>query len=185
MASSKWVDSRFGERLKAERERRRWTQPQMADLLSDRGIAPMHATTIAKIEAGSRSVRINEAVGIADLFDVSLDSLLGRKPGAQRSELTYRLRVLRDNTEKSAAQVARIEMSIREQLDELPGEFDGADKLKEMGYNTLRNYLKPASKAVVEVSFAAGTFLQREQERLEASEEALTELEVPEDEAQS
>ena len=41
----------------------------------------MHATTIAKIEAGSRSVRINEAVGIADLFEVSLDTLLGRKSG--------------------------------------------------------------------------------------------------------
>jgi transcriptional regulator with XRE-family HTH domain len=79
MASSKWVDSRFGERLKAERERRRWTQPKMADLLSEKGIAPMHATTIAKIEAGSRSVRINEAVGIADLFEMSVDALLGRQ----------------------------------------------------------------------------------------------------------
>jgi hypothetical protein len=41
----------------------------------------MHPTTVAKIEAGDRSVRINEAVGIADLFEVSLDSLLGRKLG--------------------------------------------------------------------------------------------------------
>jgi hypothetical protein len=40
----------------------------------------MHATTIAKIEAASRSVRINEAVALADLFGVSLDWLLGREP---------------------------------------------------------------------------------------------------------
>ena len=73
----------------------------MADMLSDKGIAPMHATTIAKIEAGSRSVRINEAVGIADLFEVSLDSLLGRKPGTERSDLTYRLGALAASAHES------------------------------------------------------------------------------------
>lgn len=51
----------------------------MSDMLSEKGIAPMHPTTLAKIEAGTRSVRINEAVGIADLLEVSLDSLLGRQ----------------------------------------------------------------------------------------------------------
>ena len=50
----------------------------MAKALSTVGIHTMHPTTIAKIEAGDRSVRINEAVGIADLFEVSLDTLLGR-----------------------------------------------------------------------------------------------------------
>ena len=40
----------------------------MAKMLADRGVQPMHPTTIAKIEAGDRSVRINEAVEIADLF---------------------------------------------------------------------------------------------------------------------
>ena len=78
MASSKWVDKQFGQGLKKVREERHWTQPQMADMLSDKGIAPMHSTTLAKIEAGTRSVRINEAVAIADLFGLSLDGLLGQ-----------------------------------------------------------------------------------------------------------
>lgn len=77
---TKWVDSRFGDWLKAERTKRGWSQPQLAKMMSARGIAPMHATTIAKIEAASRSVRINEAVALADLFEVSLDWLLGREP---------------------------------------------------------------------------------------------------------
>lgn len=79
MASSKWIDKQFGQRLKKKREERKWTQPQMANMLAGREIAPMGATTLAKIEAGTRSVRINEAVAIADLFDVSLDELLGRQ----------------------------------------------------------------------------------------------------------
>jgi hypothetical protein len=40
----------------------------MATMLSDKGI-PMHWTTIAKIEKNDRSVRIDEAAGIADLDD--------------------------------------------------------------------------------------------------------------------
>ncbi len=130
-------------------------------------------------------MRINEAVAIADLFDVSLDSLLGRKPGAKRSEVTYRLRVLGDNAQDSCQQVARIMRTIQEQLEELPEEFVGADKLKEMGYNTLRNRLEPAAKALMEMVFASEV-LQHEQQSLEASEEALMELGVPQDgEAQS
>ena len=81
MGSQKWSDRDFGKRVKAHRSDRGWTQPQMAKMLSDNGIYPMHSTTIAKIEAGERSVRINEAVGIAELFGVSLDSFVGRKSG--------------------------------------------------------------------------------------------------------
>jgi len=51
----------------------------MAALLSDSGVPMIHATTIAKIEAGDRPTRIDEAIGIADLFGISLDALLGRE----------------------------------------------------------------------------------------------------------
>jgi hypothetical protein len=153
----------------------------MADMLSDGGIAPMHSTTIAKIEAGSRSVRINEAVGIADLFEVSLDSLLDRKSGASPTELAYRLPVLRDNTAKSAGQVAGLMQRIREDLEGLPGEFDGADELTETADNALTKYLEPAVKALLELSFVSERILRRERERLETSEEVPTELGGPQD----
>jgi hypothetical protein len=55
----------------------------MAKMLADRGVKPMHPTTVAKIEAGDRSVRINEAIEIADLFEVSMDALLGRTTGVK------------------------------------------------------------------------------------------------------
>jgi len=38
----------------------------------------MHWTTIAKIEKGERSVRIDEAAGIAELIETSVDALPGR-----------------------------------------------------------------------------------------------------------
>ena len=79
----------FAELVKAKRDHRGWSQAYMANLLSDNGIHPLHPTTIAKIEAGDRSVRINEAEGIADLFEVSVDSLLGRKPAPQQNDVTY------------------------------------------------------------------------------------------------
>ena len=89
------VDGRlFSKRLRAEREQRGWSQADMAERLSDKDI-PMHWTTIAKIEAGDRSVRIAEAVGIADLFEVSLDALLGRSVEPKNDE-RYAARALHD-----------------------------------------------------------------------------------------
>ena len=77
MGRQKWTDDQFGKRIKGLRERRRLSQTQMAAMLTRRK-TPMHATTLAKIEAGTRSVRINEAVALAELFDVTVDALLGR-----------------------------------------------------------------------------------------------------------
>ena len=125
----------------------------------------MHATTIAKIEAGSRSVRINEAVGIADLFEVSLDSLLGRKPGTQGSDLTYRLSALTASAHESYLLVTTIMRTVHEPLEELPDEFEGADNLREMGHNALSR-LESARKALAELWSASGEFLLREDARL-------------------
>jgi transcriptional regulator with XRE-family HTH domain len=171
MGSEKWTDKRFGKRVKAKRDARGWSQADIAKMLSDRGIHPMHPTTVAKIEAGDRSVRINEAVGIADLFEVSVDSLLGRKPGAQRSELTYLLRALR----QSSQQVWAALETIREMLEELPAEFDGADGPQTMS-DTWSKYLAPASQALTRLTIASDHLLWREQGRPELSEGATDEV---------
>ena len=59
-------------RIKFERTQRGWSQAYLADLLS------VHPTTIAKIEAGDREVKISELDAMADTFDLSVDALLGR-----------------------------------------------------------------------------------------------------------
>jgi transcriptional regulator with XRE-family HTH domain len=160
--ASKWTDdTRFGERLKDERGHRGLTQPQLAKLLAEKGIKPMHATTIAKIEAGVRSVRINEAVGIADLFGVSLDSLLGRRPGAGRDhERAYLLRSLRDTSRGSSQQVWAAMETIRERLAELP---EGYDELRTQGYDTWANRLYPAYDSLLGLVTLCDELLRKEQ----------------------
>jgi transcriptional regulator with XRE-family HTH domain len=126
MASSKWVDKQFGQQLKKQRDKLTWTQPQMAKMLEDKGVAPMGATTLAKIEAGTRSVRINEAVAIADLFEVSLDELLGRQLPDDTSltfAMTTLLGYVRD-AENSMIQARGTVTDIGEQLEDAAERFD-------------------------------------------------------------
>jgi transcriptional regulator with XRE-family HTH domain len=134
MAISKWVDERFGQQLKRMRDEKGWTQPQMADLLSGKGIAPMHGTTIAKIEAGVRSVRINEAVGIAELLDVSLDALLGRQRHDETT-LTFALATLMGYVTDCQRQIQEAQgtaADIGEQVDDLPEQFSDVSALPDL-----------------------------------------------------
>src|SRR5258705_8927715 len=79
----------FRKQVRAERERRGWSQSQVAELLRGKGFR-VHTTTIAKIEAGDRAVPIDEASAIADVFGTSLDRLLGRGVGPEQ-DLRYTL----------------------------------------------------------------------------------------------
>ena len=73
----------FGRRLRYERERRGWTQADVAQRLSERGIV-LHATAIAKIEQRDarrpRVIRLDEAAAIADIFGLPLGEMLKPAP---------------------------------------------------------------------------------------------------------
>lgn len=109
----------FRKQVRAERDRRRWSQSHMAKLLSDKGIGA-HTTTIAKIEAGDRAVPIDEAAAIADLFDVSLDKLLGRDLGPER-DVMYTLRGALETVRQSSVLVSSIEATLRDRAAEVDG----------------------------------------------------------------
>jgi transcriptional regulator with XRE-family HTH domain len=100
----KWTRDYFSRRLKDEREKSGMTQDQLAKLLEDRGIA-MRVETVARIEKGSRDVKIDEASAIADIFDTSVDSLLGRTVGGQEAEQSHAMDVLADEARKLASQM--------------------------------------------------------------------------------
>ncbi len=118
MGKRKWTDDHFSNRLKTEREQRGWSQAEMAKMLRDNGIEPMHWTTVAKIEKGTRSVRIDEAAGIADLFGTSVDVMLGR--GAkQRVDLIHTLSAVVDTAYRSATQVHRIRTALGDRVTDL------------------------------------------------------------------
>ena len=90
----------LGSGSKDKREDRGWTQAEMAKKLSDKGIETMHRRPLPRSNSVSGPCGCNEAAGIADLFEVSLDSLLGHTPGSQSQDLTYELRVLRDTARR-------------------------------------------------------------------------------------
>lgn len=153
-------------------------------MLGDKGIKGIYPTTIAKIESGERAVRIDEAAALADLFEVSLDALLGRRHNSREDELAYSLRLLRDTARDSSQQVGAAMDAIREQLEELPGEFKGADLLQRDGRKTWDTHLFAALEALIGLETLSAELLRREEGRPELSA-AVMDLEVPEDEAQS
>jgi transcriptional regulator with XRE-family HTH domain len=146
MGRQKWTDELFGKRVRDERERQGWSQTKMAKLLTDKKIEPMYATTVAKIEAGSRSVRINEAVAIADLFEVPLDGLLGRKPGAER-DLAYALGALMDAVYTSRTELHRTARSLRDRLEDIQSDFAEFDTLAGYGREVF-SHLESAREAL-------------------------------------
>lgn len=178
MGRKKWSDASFGKRVQIERTNRGWSQAEMAKMLSDNGVEPMHPTTIAKIEAGQRSVRINEALGIAELFEASIDSLLGRKPGTQSKEQEYALRLLRDTARQSSQNVFTAMETIREQLDDLPKDFDNADTLHTLGHHVWTKNLYLANEALLLLAELSEALLRNEQGRPQISDEGMMELRV-------
>ena len=76
MGVNEIAESHFRAMLRRERESRKWSQAHMAKLLSDKGLT-VYPTTVAKIEAGERAAKIDELVATADIFNVSVDALLG------------------------------------------------------------------------------------------------------------
>jgi transcriptional regulator with XRE-family HTH domain len=119
------IGDQFRKRLKDERDRREWSQGDVATKLSDKGIR-VYATTIAKLEAGDRAVRIDELVAISDLFGVSVDTLLGRR-GKPKSDLIHALTAVVDTGYRSSMQIHEMTTAIEDRItdlsafDELPG----------------------------------------------------------------
>ena len=140
------VETRFRERVKQERDRRAWSQADLSELLQGRGLEHIYSTTVAKIESGERAVRIDEATAIADLFEVSVDALLGRNV-KQGSDLAYTLRAVQNIARQSSQQTAAIADALGDSLVDL-------DALEFKGREELENEVAHAQKALREAQVA-------------------------------
>lgn len=106
--------------MRQERERRQWSQADLSQRLIDKGMDTMYPSTVAKVEAGERTVRIEEAFALADLFDVSVDWLGGREDGLE-DDAIYTLRSVLDSAQQSGMQIAGIRTTLTERFAELDG----------------------------------------------------------------
>lgn len=69
------VEIIFGEGVNRIRTAKRLSQRLLARFLTDRGM-PVDASAVSRIESGARSVRLSEALTIAEVLGVSLETLI-------------------------------------------------------------------------------------------------------------
>jgi transcriptional regulator with XRE-family HTH domain len=130
MGKQSAAEARFRERVQQERERRKWSRADLSKLLQSKGFEHIYPSTVAKIEYGERAVRIDEATAIADLFEVSVDVLLGRSVERSR-DLAYTLRAVQNIARQSAQQTAAIADALGDSLVDLGAlEFNGREQLE-------------------------------------------------------
>ncbi|WEB41715.1 helix-turn-helix domain-containing protein [Streptomyces yunnanensis] len=63
-------------RLRVEREARGWSTNSLSDRMNEAGYE-MNPSAVWRIENGKRRVNLDEAIGFAEVFGVSLDNLVG------------------------------------------------------------------------------------------------------------
>lgn len=68
------ADENFATRIREERERKRWSQADVARFMAERGW-PWHPQTVQKIENGHRKVTVGEAKALAEIFKTTVDRL--------------------------------------------------------------------------------------------------------------
>lgn len=143
------VGDRFRKRLRDERKRREWSQEDVAKMLADKGIHGVYSTTIAKIEAGDRAVRIDELTALADIFDMSLDGLIGRNRRHTAEDLTLTLQAYLETARAAASQLAAIETSLSNHSAQLAAfEFEGRKTVIE-GCDWVRHVLAQANEVLL------------------------------------
>jgi transcriptional regulator with XRE-family HTH domain len=163
------LPSRFGKRVRDERERRGWSQEELAKRLTERGI-PVYSSTIAKIEAEKkpRAARLGEAVAIADLFELSVDALLDRQ-GPDDSTLTFALAVLCDYAGDAERQIQRareVTADIEDQLASVDESFDlrGIDGLRQAAEEMAEQLEAAGSHASMLRSIASAAIVEAPKE---------------------
>lgn len=100
--------ARFARRLREERERAGISQADLAGRLSGALDDVIYHSAVARIESGKRSVKIDEAVAIADVLKVSLAALL-----EDRDTVDDRIDELRDELIQAREAVFGYEEQLR------------------------------------------------------------------------
>jgi transcriptional regulator with XRE-family HTH domain len=134
MGKPRTSEIRFRERVRSERECRSWSQARLAEALKDNGLPYVFPSTVAKIEAGDRAVRINEASALADIFGLSIDTLVGRP--ARGGDLAWAVSKLTSNAQKIAGEVSTLRLRLiaeAEDVHHYADDFHAVD-IKEATY---------------------------------------------------
>jgi transcriptional regulator with XRE-family HTH domain len=103
--------------------RRGWSQLELMRRMIDRGV-PMHNTTIPKIEAGDRGVTPAELYVFADVFGMSVDTLLGRATNGV--DLTWAISKLTGTAQRMARDVRTLQGRLDDEVQDVQLYADAA-----------------------------------------------------------
>ncbi|QCQ93031.1 helix-turn-helix transcriptional regulator [Rhodococcus sp. SGAir0479] len=160
----------FRRRVKFERERREWTQAELADQLNARGgtFGKFYPSTIAKIEnpAGDkpRAIRLDEAAALADVFGVGIDEMLGARKSFDRKAA---LEHLGDVAARSYSQISGATAAVMEAVAGLRLSPDDLEELAVLLENDLLRQDDPATdKKAILAQHTALLFRQESKDAL-------------------
>lgn len=155
MGNTLRVGIRLRERLKAERERRGWTQLDVAQGLQKWGVY-IYDTTIAKIEAGDRSVQTDELDAFANMFNISVDALLGRN--AANTDLVWATSKLTSNAQKVVNEVNNLYTRIDGDLQDVKYYSAHSPENVRKVCDAAQDALNGLQKAATQLTTLAGLF---------------------------
>ncbi len=116
------LDVRYGERLRGLRDARDMTQAELVSAMKGRGIAYMNPSTLSRIEAGTRPVRLSEAQVIGRIFNVSVEGMTSDFEALAYYEMQHRrAREAFVSYRSSATEVAKWKIKLEGHLEELRG----------------------------------------------------------------
>jgi transcriptional regulator with XRE-family HTH domain len=123
----------FGRKVRQWRQARNWSQEDLANQLRWQGF-DMHQTTVAKIERGTRPLRVAEAAAIATIFRVPpLAVFMGPPP----EKLPWSMQQLHETIEIAERTLAGMkedmESSARRYIEQQAHVFELANVLNEAG----------------------------------------------------
>jgi transcriptional regulator with XRE-family HTH domain len=106
-------EANVASRIALERERHGWSYESLAKLMTEMGV-PLQGTAIFRIEKGRprRSIKVNELVGFARVFEVEVSDML-QSPGEYWTP-QVRAAWARYNRTRAALSVARAEHNLAE-----------------------------------------------------------------------
>lgn len=121
----------FGHNVKRAREEKGWSRAEVLRRLADMGI-DMYAMTIKRIEDGEQAAKVHEAVGLARVFDTTVEELEHVAPDTLGDELEQAARVLRRaraNAVDSVEALIEAEKDLRRLIDVAKSSGEGESYL--------------------------------------------------------
>lgn len=112
------VEQMFAKRVREEREKKGWSQAEMASLLKV-GAIPMdvHPSGLARLERGERVIRLREAQAIAELFGLALTGMLATADESYDARLARLVAQIEESDRAAAEAKVQREAAERELLD--------------------------------------------------------------------